>query len=68
IASLKGYKMLQGVRGQKGISIQKYAGIIQSLSRLVAVAPEITETDINPLLAFDDKIVAVDARINIARR
>jgi acetyltransferase len=60
--------MLQGVRGQKGISIQKYAGIIQSLSRLVAVAPEITETDINPLLAFDDKIVAVDARINIARR
>jgi acetyltransferase len=68
ILSLKGYKMLQGIRGQKGVSLQKYANVIVSLSRLVAVAPEITEMDINPLLAFDDKVIAVDARISITRR
>ncbi|MDR0618362.1 MAG: acetate--CoA ligase family protein [Bacteroidales bacterium] len=68
IYSLKGYKMLQGMRGQKGVSLQEYAKVILSLSRLVAVAPEITEMDINPLLAFDDKVIAVDARINIVRR
>jgi acetyltransferase len=68
ISSLKGYKILQGIRGQKGVSLQKYANVILSLSHLVAVAPEITEMDINPLLAFDDKIVAVDARINVTRR
>ncbi|MDR1740001.1 MAG: acetate--CoA ligase family protein, partial [Bacteroidales bacterium] len=67
ISSLKGYKMLQGIRGQKGISIENYVKVIQSLSKLVAVAPEIAEMDINPLLAFSDKIVAVDARIRIER-
>jgi acetyltransferase len=67
ISLLKGYKMLQGIRGQKGVSLQKYANVIQSLSRLVAVAPEITEMDINPLLACDDKIVAVDARISVTK-
>ena len=30
-------------------------------------APEIAEMDVNPLLASGDKIVAVDARINIQK-
>ncbi|MDR1973678.1 MAG: acetate--CoA ligase family protein [Bacteroidales bacterium] len=65
ISSLKGYKMFQGIRGQDSISQSTFANVILALSRLVAVAPEIIEMDINPLLASGEKIVAVDARINI---
>jgi acetyltransferase len=33
------------------------------LSALLAVAPEITELDFNPLLGSMERVVAVDARI-----
>ncbi|MDE5743588.1 MAG: acetate--CoA ligase family protein, partial [Bacteroidales bacterium] len=49
IERLKGYKMLQGVRGQEGVNIEAVAKVVESLSKLVAVAPEIQEMDINPL-------------------
>jgi acetate---CoA ligase (ADP-forming) len=67
IARLKGKKILEGVRGQKGINIETYAQIITRVSALVVAAPEITEMDLNPLLGSGDKIVAVDARIKIRK-
>ncbi len=67
IKSLKGYKIFEGVRGQKPISTDKFAEFIVRLSKLVEIAPEIFEMDINPLLADGDKIVAVDARIRIEK-
>jgi acetate---CoA ligase (ADP-forming) len=67
IARLKGKKILEGVRGQKGINIESYAEIITRVSALVTAAPEITELDLNPLLGSGNKIVAVDARINIRK-
>lgn len=67
IQSLRGYKMIKGVRGQKGISEDVFADIIVRLSALLTVVPEIKEMDINPLLGAGEKIVAVDARIRIAR-
>mgnify|MGYP002521636252 CR=1 FL=1 len=63
IRSLRGYKILQGTRGQKGINERKYAEIIVRLSTLLRFATEIKEMDINPLLADGDDIIAVDARI-----
>ena len=67
IHSLRGYKILKGTRGQKGINEQKYAEIIVRLSTLLRFATEIKEMDINPLLADENDIVAVDARILIER-
>ena len=67
IHSLRGYKILKGTRGQKGINEQKYAEIIVRLSTLLRFATEIKEMDINPLLANENDIVAVDARILIER-
>lgn len=63
IGDLKTYKILEGVRGQEGVNIDKFANVVVALSNLVAVAPEIVELDLNPLLAKGDKVVAVDARI-----
>ena len=65
IRSLRGYKILQGTRGQQGINERKYAEIIVRLSTLLRFATEIKEMDINPLLADGDDIIAVDARILI---
>ena len=67
IHSLRGYKILKGTRGQQGINEQKYAEIIVRLSTLLRFATEIKEMDINPLLADENNVVAVDARILIEK-
>jgi acetyltransferase len=68
IRSLRGYKIIKGTRGQQGINEQKYAEIIVRLSTLLRFATEIKEIDINPLLADDKDVVAVDARILIEKK
>ena len=67
IHSLRGYKIIKGTRGQKGLNEQKYAEIIVRLSTLLRFATEIKEIDINPLLADENDVVAVDARILIEK-
>ena len=67
IHSLRSYKIIQGIRGQKGVNEDKFAEIIQRLSILLRYATEIKEMDINPLLADDVDVVAVDARILIEK-
>lgn len=67
IHSLRAYKIIQGTRGQKGVNEDKFAEIIVRLSSLLRFATEIKEMDINPLLATDKEVVAVDARIRIEK-
>jgi acetyltransferase len=67
IHSLRGYKILKGTRGQQGINEEKYAEIIVRLSTLLRYATEIKEMDINPLLADENDVVVVDARILIEK-
>jgi acetyltransferase len=67
IKSLKSYKIIEGVRGQKGINQLILIDIILRLSALLQAAPEIQELDFNPLLGNADKVVAVDARIRIEK-
>jgi len=57
--------ILKGVRGQKGVFRKGITDIIQRLSQLVSDHPMIQELDLNPTLAFEDKVVVVDARISI---
>ena len=68
IHSLRAYKIIKGARGQKGVNEDKFAEIIVRLSTLLRFATEIKEMDINPLLATEEQIVAVDARIRIERQ
>lgn len=67
IRTLKGYKIIQGVRGQEKVNEDKLVDILLRLSALLNAAPEIMEMDLNPLLGKADRVVAVDARINIAK-
>ena len=67
IHSLRGYKIIKGTRGQQGVNEKKYAEIIVRLSTLLRFATEIKEMDINPLLADEHGVTAVDARIYIEK-
>ena len=67
IHSLRAFKILKGTRGQKGINIRRYAEIIVRLSTLLRFATEIKEMDINPLLADEEDVIAVDARILVEK-
>jgi acetyltransferase len=67
IASLRGYQLIQGARGQEGVNELMFVEVIQRLSALVEVAPEIVEMDVNPLIGTQKHITAVDVRIRIEK-
>lgn len=57
------YRLLKGYRDRPQAALTEIAGALVRLSRLVADCAEITELDINPLLADDKGVLALDARI-----
>jgi len=67
LKSLKSFALLKGVRGQKGVNIDKFIDIILRVSALVQAVPEIEEMDINPLSGTPERITAVDARIFLSQ-
>jgi len=67
IKKLKGYKLIEGLRGDKGVDEKLFVDIIRKVSALVEIAPEIQEMDMNPLFGNPDSIVAVDTRISILK-
>ena len=67
ICSLKGYKMLEGMRGEEGINIQTYTEILVRLSSICRYATEIAELDLNPIMGKGNQMVVVDARIRIEK-
>ena len=67
LKQLKGYKILEGVRGQEGVNLDLYADQVARVSALVQAAPEIAEMDLNPLLGNPRYVTAVDARIRLEK-
>jgi acetyl coenzyme A synthetase (ADP forming)-like protein len=65
LSSIKGSALLEGVRGHKGVDQTKLIEIIQRLSQLLTDLPAIQEMDLNPLMAFEDRVFVVDARIAV---
>jgi len=63
IEEIKGYPILQGYRGQEPASISALEELIVKVSQFVEQNPEIKELDLNPIFAYKDKAIAVDARI-----
>jgi acyl-CoA synthetase (NDP forming) len=65
IRSLKGYRIMKGLRGQKGIDTEVFAEILARLSSVLRYATEIVEMDLNPILGRGSELMVVDARIEI---
>ncbi len=65
IAEIKGAPVLQGVRGQPPADTAALKKTLLSISSFVEQHPEIQELDLNPVFAYADGALAVDARIVI---
>jgi len=65
LSSIKMAPLLKGVRGEKGVDEDGVVEIIQRLSQLVTDLPMIQELDLNPVIAYEDGVFVVDARIGI---
>ncbi len=58
-------KLLAGYRDRPKANIEAIRDALMRLSVLVTAFPEIEELDVNPLLASDEGVIALDARIKI---
>jgi len=63
IKEIKGYSLLKGYRGLEPADIPSLERLIVKVSELAEQNPQIKELDLNPVFAYRDGAVAVDARI-----
>lgn len=63
IDEIKGRPVLSGVRGQPPADIEALKQTILKVSEFVQAHPEVKELDLNPVFAYPDGALAVDARI-----
>jgi len=69
LQDLKSYKLLKGIRGNPPGDIDAYMDIIEKISHLMHLFPEIRELDLNPVRIFPEGrgAMALDARMRIGR-
>ncbi|MCD6195330.1 MAG: acetate--CoA ligase family protein [Staphylothermus sp.] len=60
---IKASKLLEGYRGQPPVDKKSLAKIILGVARLLEANPEIESIDLNPVMAYPDKAIVVDARV-----
>ncbi len=65
IREIKGFPALQGFRGQEPADLEALEKLILKVSTFVEAHPEIEELDLNPVFAYKDGALAVDARIAV---
>jgi acetate---CoA ligase (ADP-forming) subunit beta len=65
ISEIKGYAILKGFRGQEPVNITALEDLILKVSEFIAQNPQVKELDLNPVIAYSDSAIAVDARIVI---
>jgi len=63
VREIKGYPLLQGYRGQEPVDISNLEEMLLKVSNFVEQHPEVKELDLNPIFAYSDGAVAVDARV-----
>ncbi len=65
ISRTRVYRVLSGYRDRPAVDLAVLEQTLVKLSQLVADLPEVVELDINPLLADERGVLALDARIRI---
>ncbi len=63
IREIKGYPLLEGFRGSEPADVPGLEDLLLKISDFVEQYPEIKELDLNPIFAYRDGSVAVDARV-----
>ena len=63
VREIKGFPLLKGYRGSEPVDIENLEKLLPRVSEFVEQTPEIKELDLNPIFAYKDGAVAVDARV-----
>ena len=63
INKLKGARLLHGLRGAPPVDVAAVADVVIKIGALMRARPEIREIDINPLIAYPQGVLALDALI-----
>ena len=63
IRDIKGFPLLQGYRGSEPVDVENLENMLLKVSEFVQKTPEVKELDLNPIFAYRDGAVAVDARV-----
>lgn len=66
IRDIKGFPVLEGFRGQEPADLEALEKILLGVSQFAEAHPEVRELDLNPVFAYSDGAVAVDARVILA--
>lgn len=66
VREIKGFPVLQGYRGAPASDTGALERLLLQVSALVQARPDIEELDLNPVFAYPDGAVAVDARVVLA--
>jgi acyl-CoA synthetase (NDP forming) len=67
VRSIRGFPILQGVRGKKGVDLDSLTVILLKISQLTLDFPRIEEMDLNPIFCFEQGkgCKVVDVRIKL---
>ena len=63
IKEIKAYPLLTGYRGSEPCDIDAIADVIIKVGDIISEMDDIKEMEINPLITYPDKVIAVDARV-----
>ena len=63
IGEIRAARLLEGFRGSEPVDKAALEDILLRVSEFVAATPEVREMDLNPIFAYPDGAVAVDARV-----
>ena len=63
VREIKGYPLLTGHRATQAVDLEALEGVIGAVSSFVSETSDVAEMDLNPVLAYADGTIAVDARI-----
>jgi hypothetical protein len=66
LRKLKGASLLAGARGSPPLDVAAVARAAATLGRIMLAAPDIRDIEINPLVAYPDGAVALDALMIVA--
>jgi hypothetical protein len=63
VDGIRGAALLGDIRGQPAVDREQLQDVVRRVAQLAVDFPEISALDVNPVLAFEHKVVAVDCRV-----
>lgn len=67
LGEIKAQKILDGVRGNQGVDRAAIVDLLQKISLFITAYPEISELDLNPVIAYPKNYEIVDARVILSK-